>query len=108
MSADGSRFRLEVGQELQNVKVEAGPDRFAVLFAADDLLNGGIGPNLPKLIVLVGLGIAEANLHGGRMPFPALGDLILKCLKPFFGHGFTRELRRAGDSAGELLGRYIY
>src|SRR5262249_24933497 len=41
--ADAHRLRLEAVQEPQHVEVEAGPDGFAVLLAADDLLNGGVG-----------------------------------------------------------------
>ena len=61
-SVDGNLHRLEVGQKLQNIEIETGPDRFAVLFAADDFLNRRIGPNLPKRIVLVRLGITKADL----------------------------------------------
>jgi hypothetical protein len=93
-SADGDRFRLEVGQELQNVKVEAGPDRFAVLFTANDLLNSRIGPNLPKLITLARLGVAETDLNCWRVPFPAFADSFLKFFKPFLGHGSPPEVSR--------------
>src|SRR5262249_30084282 len=60
--ADADRFRLEVLQELQHVEVEAAPDGFAILFATDDFLNGGIGPDFPEVIGLIGLDVAKADL----------------------------------------------
>ena len=85
--ADAHGVRLEVVQELQHVEVEAGPDGFAVLLAADDFLNGGVGPDFLEVVGLVGLDVAEPDLQGGRVPLPTVGDLFLKFIEPFLGHG---------------------
>src|SRR5262245_49355712 len=89
---DAHRIRLGVVQELQHVEVEAGPDCFAVLLAADDFLDGGVGPDFPEVVALVGLEVAEADLQGGRVPLPTVGDLFLKFIEPFLGHGSLRSL----------------
>jgi len=81
------RIRLKVGQELQNVEIEARPDRFAIFFTADDLLDGGKRPNLPSIVALVGFDVSEADLHCRRVPLPAGDDFGLKFFKPFLGHG---------------------
>jgi hypothetical protein len=60
--AEAHRFRLEVVQKSQHVKVEAGPVRFAVLFASHDFLNGRVGPDFPEIVARFGLGEAESEL----------------------------------------------
>ena len=89
-SADRDCFRLKVSQELKDIEVETRPDRFAILLAANDFLNYGKGPNLPKIVTSVGLDTLEADLQRGRMPLPALDDLFLNCFKPVFGHDSLR------------------
>lgn len=83
---DVERIRLEVLQEFQHVEVEAGPDGFAVLLDADDFLHGGIGPDFPEVVALVGLGVPKADIRGGRMLFPAVDDFFLNFVEPFLGH----------------------
>src|SRR6516165_8101657 len=88
--ADADRFRLEVLQEFEHVEVEAGPDRFAVLLAADDFLDGGVGPDFPEVVAPAGPGVAEADPQGGRVALPACGDLCLEFVEPLLGHGRSR------------------
>ena len=90
-SADNHRTRLKVGQELKNIEVEAGPDRFAVVLATNDLLHCGKGPNLPSIAAGLGLGRLKADLQRGRMPLPTIDDFFLKCFKPFLGHDSLRS-----------------
>lgn len=80
------RRRLEVLQEIQNVEIEAGPNAFTVFFAADDFLYGGMGPDFSEVITLSGLGITKPDVHGGGMPFPAVGDLRLQLNEPLPGN----------------------
>src|SRR5262249_30648613 len=44
-SAEADGFRLEFTQELQRIKVESGPDGFAVILAAHNFLQSRISPD---------------------------------------------------------------
>src|SRR5262245_51018936 len=74
--AEDHGFRLEFTQELQHIEVETGPNRLAIILAADNLLHSGISPYFPEVIVRVGLNVPEFNLRRRGMPLPAARDLV--------------------------------
>src|SRR5262249_9786153 len=75
--AEAHGFRLEFIQELQHIEVETGPNRLAIILAANNLLHRGISPYFPEVIIEVGLNVPEFNLRRRGMPLPAARDLVL-------------------------------